>query len=379
MGITTITARFKTSVAMTISITMSVGCIDKVDFPAPAPGSLTIIEGMISDQIPPYSVKVSRALPIDSDSTYHGPVRNATIFLFDDQGNSESLHEIEPGTYKTGGQIHGMIGHAYKITVTTDDGVLFESDYDTVRASGQIDSIRYQYQAKTATQSFGTVQADFFNIFVDAHAAPEAGPYTRWRFTGTYKAVSNPELHSILLQGSTWLKDPRLCSGYVVEPGFGGGILVQKNECTCCTCWAHHFETKPQLSDVFLVQNGTFNNIKVAEVPINPATFYEKYQVFIEQMSLSRAAFGFFKAIRNQKEGASSLFQPQSGEIPGNISTRNSASKVAGIFWATSIHEKKIYITREEVPYNLPPIYFVPDACTSYYPNSSTQKPAEWE
>jgi len=100
--------------------------------------------------------------------------------------------------------------------------------------------------------------------------------------------------------------------------------------------------------------------------------------VTVDQMSLSKASFDFFKLIRIQKEGASSLFQPPSGQLKGNVTGVNTTEPVVGIFWATSIHSKHIFIERSDVPYLVTP----PDpdigACTGYK-NSSTTQPTFWE
>jgi hypothetical protein len=364
-----------------LAIILIAACVDDINFKVPPPQSQTVIEGMISDSPGPYTVKISTALHLDSDTTYHRPVQHAKIKLLDDQGHVEEFTETKPGTYITGGNIRGQVGHSYHIRLEMPDGNIFESEPDTIQPVGSIDSIRHKFETKTVEKNFGLVQADVFNIYVDSHAAGQDDPgehFVRWRYTGTYKVQTNPELHAILLQGSTWLKDPLICSGYVVEPGFGGGILVQKEECTCCTCWVKQFESKPQLSDVQLVNDNEFRNIKVAEVPVNQATFFDKFFVNVEQMSLTRKTFDFFRMIRAQKEGASSLFQPPSGEIRGNIKPVNSNAAVIGIFWATSISSKSIFIQKSDVPYNIAPIYFVPIACYDYYPHASINKPDLW-
>jgi thiamine biosynthesis protein ThiC len=157
-----------------------------------------------------------------------------------------------------------------------------------------------------------------------------------------------------------------------------GGLLQKVGECECCTCWVNDLEPLPQLSDTQLISGTQFNNIKVGEVPINTVTFYDKYMVDVEQMSLSKHSFDFFKLIRKQKETASSLFQPPAGEIRGNINAVNNNESVVGIFWASSIMKKTIFIQRSDVPYNLPPTDSIYYACTAY-PNSSNVKPKDWQ
>jgi hypothetical protein len=127
-----------------------------------------------------------------------------------------------------------------------------------------------------------------------------------------------------------------------------------------------------------LISGTQFNNIKVGEVPINEVLFYDKYMVDVEQMSLTKQAYNFFKLIRTQKEGASSLFQPPSGEIRGNINAVNNNESIIGIFWATSINKKTIFILPGDVPYKLVEPVPILYPCTNY-PNSTTVKPAGWQ
>jgi hypothetical protein len=353
-------------------------CVDPLDVDFPEAGTLLVVEGMITTDQVPYFVKLSKAFSLDKDDPSTLPVPGAQVILLSDKGESETLVEFSPGEYKSTGQITGAIGVSYHIQIQLADGRTYESAPDKLYAAGEIESIRYEHEGRTAIKQDIEVQADVFNIFVDATVPQEETHRTRWRFTGTYKAETNPELHMIYPMDPFWLKDPLPCSGYIVAPGFNGGILEQRSECICCTCWASQYEEAPVLSDGVLQSNGRVSSVKITEVPITTATFYEKYRVAIEQMSLSEEAFNFFKIIRNQKLAYQDLFQASPGELRGNIKASNKNDQVVGLFYATSIHRKQIFIDRSAVPYNLPPSDFVTDACYNYYPNSTTTKPAEW-
>jgi hypothetical protein len=354
-------------------------CVDPIKFEIPLTPSQIIVEGMISDGPGPYTVKISRALSLSTDSVARSPVPNAKVKLYDDEGNVENLIEADSGIYLTGGLIRGRAGHAYHIQLETPEGNIFKSEPDSIQPVGQVQDIRYEYEARTTEKSFGNVSADVFNIFIDSYAGDKAEKYIRWRYTGTYKVITNPEQHWIWALGFP-LKDPYPCSGFVVEPSApgGGGSLVQKTECTCCTCWVNVYEEKPQLADGELIVNNQFKNVKIAEAPISSATFTEKFMVTVEQMSLSRRAYDFFKLIRVQKEGATSLFQPPSGEIKGNITAVNSSQSVIGLFYATSITSKTVFIERSAIPYLLTPTPLIMFPCT-FYPNSSITKPPQWQ
>jgi hypothetical protein len=351
-------------------------CVDRIYFDIPPAQSLTVVEGYISDQPGPYTVNVSKGLNLDADTSVRSPLEHAHIELFDDEGNSESFTETAPGVYRTGGVIQGQLGHSYHIRMETSGGKIFESDPDSIRPVGAVEQIRYEFEVRTVETTYGEVRADVFKIFVDAQASTGAENYVRWRYKGTYKVLTFPQFHEIFSQVSAY-RDPLPCSGYIITPALGGGKLEKVDSCTCCICYANQFEVLPQLSDAQLVSGNEFKNIKVGEVPINPATFFEQFLVEVEQMSLTRTSFDFFRLIRTQKEGASSLFQPPSGEIRGNVRAVNSGEAVVGLFWATSISKKSLFIPRSAVPYNLTAIDSVAEACT-WYPNSSTDKPALW-
>lgn len=364
-----------------ITFLMMSACVERIEFDVPEAQLLTVVEGMISDQPGPYLVSLSRGLRLDADSTYRAPIENATIQLFDDEGNVENLFETKPGTYSTGGLIQGQVGHSYHIQIETPEGLVFESEPERINQVGEVENIRFEFEPRTIVESFGEVRADVFNIFVDAKAGSDAETYVRWKYTGTYKVITYPELHFTHTPPYTPYKDPWPCSGYVLVggPEGSGGILERRGDCTCCTCWVKDLEAVPQLSDVQLVSDNQFKNIKVGEVPINNATFHEKYQVEVEQLSLSRTAFEFFKLVRAQKEGASSIFQPPSGEIKGNIKAVNSNESVVGLFWATSSKKKELYIYPTDVPYLLTPIDFLTLPCYQFYQNASSTKPDNWE
>lgn len=352
-------------------------CVEPIYFEVPPAELQLVVEGLITDSPGPYTVSLSSGLALDSKSSIPMPVQNAKVTLFDDEGNSEIFTETTAGTYTSNNIIQGQVGHTYYISVETSDGKIFESTPDKINQVGEIEEVRFEFEARTSIKPYGEIVADVFNIYVDSDAGAEEDAYVRWRFTGTFEVFTYPELHTIWTPPYTPYKAPEPCSGYVLVGGPNGGKLVKVDECACCTCWVNAFEVAPQLSDTKLIGNNQFKNIKVGEVPITPTNFHKRYQVNVEQMSLSKNAFDFFKLIRAQKEGASSLFQPPSGEINGNMNPVNNSESVLGFFWASSVKKKSIFIERSDIPYLITPMDSITHACTNY-PFSTTQKPNGW-
>lgn len=355
-------------------------CVEKIDFDLPGARFQYVVDGLISDQSTPYQVKISKSLSLEADSIVNSPVSNALITLFEDQKPVEVFFEESAGLYTTKGTTRGKVGHSYFITIQTEDGKKFQSEPETIKEVGEVKAINYEFEARKTKIGTDEVDANVFKVFIEADAMDLPENYVRWRYTGNYKMNTQPELHLTWTPPYTPYKNPPPCSGYKIVggPPGSGGLLEKFAECTCCTCWIYEYETMPTVSNGQLIVNGQFRNIKVGEVPINSTSFYEKFMITVEQMSLSKRAYDFFRLIRAQKESASSLFQPQSGEIKGNIKPLSNEDYVIGLFWATSIKSAHTFINRSEVPYKLTPTDIPPDACTDFR-NSTTVKPAFWE
>jgi hypothetical protein len=355
-------------------------CIEHINFDSPPPEQLIIVDGYISDEEGPYVVRITRGLSLNADSSLVDPVAGAKVALYSDANESENMVEERDGKYVSTGTIRGVVGRTYHITIEMPDGSTFESLPETIKPTGEVTNITFQYEKRVQHRGTEDVAADVFNIFIDADASVNSDDKTafvRWRFTGIYKVLTNPQNHVNREEGPPYMT-PYACSGYEVLPGLGGGILAQFRPCTCCECYAHQYDIEPVLSDLGLVENGQFRNVKVAEIPITGNTFYEKVMLQIEQMSISRNAFDFYKLIRNQKENASNLFQPPAGEVRGNIVAVKANYNVIGLFAASSIHKATSFIHRDDVPYTPPPVSFVTQPCT-VYPHSVTTKPANWD
>jgi hypothetical protein len=353
-------------------------CVDPIAFDTTEYEDVIALDGSITTEPGPYTITMSRGVTLDTDTTLTAHVAGASIVLHSDAGESEPFAEVQPGVYRTGGVITGKIGSTYHVSITMPDGATFESEPETLLMPGQVDAIHFRYEARTVEKLYGPEAADVFNIYIDAstESSGERTNFVRWRFTGTYVTETNPEKHTSTLQGFVY-KTPWECSGWVVDPAKGGGILRQDFPCACCRCWITAYEASPKLSDEALMEGGEVSDLKIAEVPINRVTFFEKYKVSVDQMNISANAFDFFKVIRTQKDGVSNLFQLPPGKITGNIRPINADYQIIGLFWAASVNRKSIYITKDDVPYKIAHDV-IPFPCTSYG-NSTATKPADWD
>ncbi len=255
------------------------------------------------------------------------------------------------------------------------NGVVYKSEPVKMEATSAIDSIYYVWEEFLPIKG---QTRNGFRIFLNSKLESKDSKYVRWRFTGTYMVESIPSAH-LGLVGTTFGPDPLPCSGFE----YTGSFLKKFGPCECCFCWVNDYEDKPKLNDDVIGTGDHFRNVEVGYVPFDKWTFaYNRYMVKLEQMSLSRQAYDFWKTIRDQKEGATSLFQPAFGRLPTNIYSSNS-EKVFGLFYTSSVTKKVMFLTDADAPINIVPAEiggpFFWDACDKVYINAFRTPPPEWE
>jgi hypothetical protein len=352
-------------------------CVDKISFETDAPAAFPIvIDGYISDQPGPYTIKVSKVFDIESKLSVRTPISVKRLTISDDVGNEEDLMTVKEGEYQTNPNgIRGVVGRTYTLRIELLDGRVYESKPDKMMATGTVDKVYFQYKAQT-TSDQSTEYG--FDVLFDASAGSQENFYFMWKFSGTFKYDTNPELYTISC-GEGRCPRPLPCSSYTL--GIDGQLQYLK-PCECCSCWTSILNPQPVISDNQVIDGGRFISVKGGYIPITEWTFMYKVHAEIQQFSLSPQSFAFWKAIRDQKKAIGSLFEPQSGKIPSYFNQISGVpAPMEGIFFATSIHSKAVDITRLDVPNQnvIPPVTLpFANTCTERFPNATTVKPTFW-
>ncbi len=354
------------------------GCIDPFNIQLNGNQQILMVEGMITDQPGPYTVKLFKTLALDDQLDKTNWVQGARVVIFDDQGTEETLSEVSPGNYQTT-SIKGAVGKSYYIHITTAEGQQYQSNPEKLVAVGNITSLQYQFEQREFGNDINfSNTSNGFNILVDADILPEQNGLVRWRWTGTFEIRTYPELRTLAIatrMGIVIIPDPAPCSGYV---GSRSGI-TQLSRCTCCYCWVTQFNNAPLLSDKKFINNNRVSQFRVDFIQANRRYLFDKYYIEVQQMSVSQAVYDFWKKVVAQEGQGSDLFQTPPPATTGNIQAVSpGAMPVAGIFAASAIKTQSLFIDQSAVPYFLPPIDTIATSCRLPYRYSTTIKPPFW-
>lgn len=335
-----------------MTVLVFTSCIDPFSVHIPGIDQLLVVDGMITDQPGPYSVKLLWSSGVENVLNLPNPVEDAQVVIFDDAGNSETLTYHKKGIYRTKvNGIQGTIGRTYHLEIDTKTGDHYASEPEELTSAGTIDSLYFDFKFREKVGSDGVISpANGFDVYLD-YKSP--GNLLRWRWTGTYYVHTRPELHEDIRRGppppnTPILKTPLPCSGYT-SPDFVTLVKIS-DLCTCCSCWYKQYNVTPVISTGEFSDANKLNEVSITFLEAQPNYFFDKYYLLVEQFSLSKNAYEFWKLVKVQQSGGSNLFQPPISLIKGNISGSKSA---LGIFSACAVVSKPLWMLRTDIPYDL--------------------------
>ena len=323
----------KAFVALALS---SVSCVDRLETVpefSSVDSNQIVVDGFISDQPGPYFVRIFKPSSIVDVLEFREDVNAKQVTIFDDQGNEEVLDGERGFYFSSPNGIRGVVGRKYNLRIELFDGRVFTSVPDELQPPGTIDSIMVKFETNKPLS--GPTE---YSYRVSINSTTPANSFFRWKYTGVFFIQT--------LQGG---------------------------------CWSRIFEERPNVSDGEFVQDGQFKSVEVGIVPVNETTFFKKFMIQIDQMSLNQASFTFWKTARDQFDARQSLFQPGIGALPSNIFEEVTKEPAMGLFYATAITTKQIFLTKNDVPVLIPPFTAQIEApCVNVFRNATEIKPPGW-
>jgi hypothetical protein len=319
-----------------------------------------VVQGFISNEEGPYTIQLVRPANY-SFSGYSIGITKAKVYITDDQGLREDLVETAAvGQYKTK-NLRGVTGRTYQLHLEIE-GKKYQSRPELLRAVRDITQV-YSESFEEISPITRERQLGGWKVYVDTEDPAGKGDYYRW----------------------TSVHYKRLVSCGSVKDRNGNPLY----RLFCCTaCWdivrCVGIDCINIATDV-LVDGKKIVRQEVATVPVG---CLDRYYLEVEQQSLSRDAYVYWKTVKQLLQNTGGVFDVAPSSVPGNMSCVSDPNEqVLGFFSAMGIHRvghvvDRSLSSRTNCPPDLPdPPTSLPPPCTpceeSLY--RTAQKPRFWD
>jgi len=326
-------------------------CVEEVQLPSRSVESRLVVEGLITNEKPPYTIRLTFTGAYNS--LIYGqteiPVNGALVSITELGGNTVILDQdpLTPANYwMRDTAFTGKPGKSYQLKIQLENGVTYVSEPEMLNPVPEIDRIYAEFRERANDEFF---KPDHYVILLDTKDPATAGNYYRWSGYGYV---------------------PRLSTG---EP-IGMGI--------CCNwCWVPVYSSSSDvLSDVLI--NG--NSISRRPVMSSPIYYAGRHYIEVRQYSLTKSAYQFWLNFEEQRKRNGSLFDPLPASIEGNIHREDDADVLAlGYFGASAVSVKRTIIpgdtlNAERIKIKYSGVFVETGNCQLVYSQGQLTPPATW-
>ena len=312
--------------AILIGATVLQQCVEPFTPEIKKYSDLLVVDGILTDELGTQVVTVSRTSNY-SDAKFI-PENDCSVSVLDDQGN------IYPYTGKGNGQYEAefyqgdlQYGRAYMLRVIANNGDVFESDYQTLKAAPAIDSLAAVFEPKITVENPEGFKG--YQFFVNTSDPSGNARYYRWSMEETW------EYHAPFTVAFMW-------DGAMHDFSFPDDRS---------TCWKtldvpgiYTATTRDLSADIL-------KNIKLNYVNTETDRLKWRYSLLVKEYALSAEAYEFWNGLEKQTQQTGGLYESQPYMIQGNITCVSNPDEVAlGFFSASGVSQKRIFVNPPPVP-----------------------------
>jgi hypothetical protein len=318
---------FKHAKVLLVAVVVSV-CFSSCTEPfSPEPQgsrSLLVVEGHISDNAEPNTIRLSRAQPLNSNGS--APESGAFVSVSNREGTIFDFSEMAPGVYQSDPACFtGQPGVSYQLHIETIDGSQYRSDEVALKPTPAIDSVYFERERRF-TDLTGE-ELDGIKILVDTHDENNGTRYYRYEWVATYQ-----------------IKVP-FPSQWELAPDGSFALVDYYSIC-------YNSDTSKNILTTNTLQLGEDRLTAFELNYINTISYRLRtmYSINIRQYALDDRGYIYWNQLNKNSENLGTLFDPTPYPIIGNVrNTNDSDEAVLGYFDASTVSEKRLYITREEL------------------------------
>jgi len=290
------------------------GCVDPyMPDVITASRSYLVVDGFINSQ-GVTQIKLSRTYNLtDGTPPAEG---GATVYIEAEAGGRFPLRESPGGLYRSDALTLDAT-RRYRLAISTNGGLQYASDFVPVKNTPAIDSIIWE------------AAADELKIKVNSHDDRNATQYYRWTYEQTW------EFAPVVYTGLEY-------SNFAVRPR----TVAFPNR-----CWRSTTSSAIKIGKTTNLGQDVVANYVLHTMPNTAEQLYYKYSILVRQHGLTRAEYDYWDLLKKNTESIGTLFDPLPSQLTGNVRClSNTDELVLGFVSAHSVTEKRIFISRSQLP-----------------------------
>ena len=298
-------------------------CIDQVELPIRAEEPRLVVEGQITNEAPPYTIRLTYT------GIYSGPnsqnpanqfVQEAQVTLTDDGGRSVRFISVGQGMYRTiDTTFRGRVGRTYGLSIALSNGKRYVTKPEKMPAVPGIDSI-----SARLNRSSSIIKP--FSIDYSVNTLDPAAEKNYYRWTGY---------------------------GYTTRLSLGDPCCLGCPSRCNTRCWTLVSTDVVNVYSDEAINGNPLRNRFVLQLPIYAIG---PQLVELQQYGMTQANYQFWKLFQQQNARTGSIFDPLPAPIVGNVINANDPTdRARGYFAVTSVTRRRFDSRISQSPFFIRP------------------------
>ncbi len=331
----------KKLIAVTLLFALFQACIEDFDVNLPIRQKLLVVDGSLTDQSKDQFVSIQMNEPALS-VTKPTVVLDATVeVIVNNKDRIRLTDKLKNGRYYLPVEFKPQVNTDYKLSITTKEGVKYESSNERMTATPKIDDLKIEFKPAERKEGTGQFTTAFHQIYITTKDVTGIGNNYFW----TWKAWEKQNI-CLTCDNTKYRFDgrQRLWRCTVLNPFEELSFDYPCNE----SCWdVFNSPDLNVLSDVYI--DG--NEIKDRLAAKIPYLQYSGVLVELTQQCVSQAGYRYMKLLIEQGQNTGTLADTPPAALVGNIqNVSNPREPVGGIFMVSGTDSRLIWIDRKDVP-----------------------------
>lgn len=283
-----------------------------------------VIEALVTNNQDQNFVKITKTLDFYDEDDAAPHIKNATVELIDEDGNSYWGEETSTGYFKIN---HSAVpGKNYKLTVVADTET-YESDFQIMPPEPQIDSLYIEIETKSDMEYDYQgvpyeVETSGFSAYLDLAATDSLSNY-RFNITKTMEWMIWPPMGSTIGTYG-WQKSK--------ETGVFNIAGLSR----------YSTDDKIKKHSLLFMENQVKEFI--SDSLIDEGAFMAGWVIEVDQYGLTQDAYSFYESVNGQLEADGKLFDPVYSQLETNFTcTTDPDKEVIGFFELSSYRYFRFY------------------------------------